>query len=124
MFSIIGGILLIGVVARIIEVLLKVRKENKEKERKRTMLLEEKKFRENARNIYQLIVKDYTLINKVCLICSNIDKSIIIDDDVNEIDVVEDINNGRFDNLHDYITPKSCCHLYHVVIMKIGIKEN
>ena len=33
MFSIIGGILLIGVVARIIEVLLKVRKENKEKER-------------------------------------------------------------------------------------------
>ena len=113
MFSIIGGILLIGVVARIIEVLLKVRKENKEKERKRTKLLEEKKFRENARNIYQLIVKDYTLINKVCLICSNIDKSIIIDDDVNEIDVVEDINNGRFDNLHDYITPKSCCHLYH-----------
>ena len=42
MFSIIGGILLIGVVARIIEVLLKKRKENEEKERKRTKLLEKK----------------------------------------------------------------------------------
>ena len=113
MFSILGGILLIGIVARSIEVLLKKRKENEEKERKRKRLLKESKFRENAGNIYQLIVKDYTLINKVSSICNNIDKSIIIDDDVNEIDVVEDVNNGQFDNLHDYITPKSCCHLYH-----------
>ena len=113
MFSILGGILLIGIIARVVCIVLKKRKKIKLEEIKQMKLLQEEEFEEKARNIYQLIINDYTLIQKVCLICNEIDNTIITLDDNKEIDIIEDINNNRFSNILSYITPEKCCHLYH-----------
>ena len=113
MFSILGGILLIGIIARVVGIVLKKRKKIKLEEIKQMKLLQEEEFEEKARNIYQLIINDYTQIQKVCLICNEIDNTIITLDDNKEIDIIEDINNNRFSNILIYITPEKCCHLYH-----------
>lgn len=68
MFSILGGILLIGIIARVVCIVLKKRKKIKLEEIKQMKLLQEEEFEEKARNIYQLIINDYTLIQKVSII--------------------------------------------------------
>ena len=74
--------------------------------------LEERNLRERAENLYSLIEKDFTLIEKVCLVCAqtdindNNDNNNFDNNYNNENEIINDINNGNYFNLYDYITPK------------------
>ena len=101
----------------------------KEKEYKSQMemrLLEKEKLDDKSKELYNLIKRDYKLIEKNCLICSNIDLNPIIPNDDNNIIntnynnnnysikiMIRDINYNTFVNFYDYITPKKCNHFYH-----------
>ena len=94
---------------------------------------EKRKYRNECQlieNFYDLIRQDCEEINKVCLICFRNEKKMPIlneNDDDNKINfpkydynfnvyknyIIDDINNGIFISLLDYITPKKCEHLYH-----------
>ena len=94
---------------------------------------EKRKYRNECQlieNFYDLIRQDCEEINKVCLICFRNEKKMPIlneNDDDNKINfskydynfnvhknyIIDDINNGIFTSLLDYITPKKCEHLYH-----------
>ena len=81
--------------------------------------LEDRKLRERAENLYSLIEKDFTLIEKVCLVCAqtdindNNDNNNFDNNYNNENEIINDINNGNYFNLYDYITPKKCSHFFH-----------
>ena len=73
-----------------------------------------------SKELNNLIKRDYKLIEKNCLICSNIDLNPIIPNDDNNIisinynnnnysinNIIKDINNNTFINLYDYITQKN-----------------
>ena len=88
-------------------------------------------------NLYNLISKDFSLIEKICFIClkndhikfTNLTKtenelmttlnSYIIDDNdnndnnENNFDIADDINKGRFKDFVSYVTPKKCTHFFH-----------
>ena len=55
------------------------------------------------------------MIEKICLLCANNDVNPLSKyyHSVDKIDVFEDINNGKYENLFDYITQKSFKHFYH-----------
>ena len=92
-------------------------------------ILETNKLLDRVSNLYDLIKNDYSLIEKVCLLCEENDKSPLfnvnedyyenanINNDNNknnlEIDFIDDINNGNFTIFMKYITPKICNHFYH-----------
>ena len=104
--------------------------ENYKKERAKKKEIEEEK---KAYDLYDLITKDYTLIEKVCFICCLNDKIPILNlnlknneliynynydsdnnnDNNNQFDIIDDINRGRYDNFIKYITPEKCPHFYH-----------
>ena len=105
-------------------------KYQKDREKKSEMrILETNKLLDRASNLYDLIKNDYSLIEKVCLLCAENDKSPLfnvnedyyentnINNDNNknnlEIDFIDDINNGNFTSFMKYITPKICNHFYH-----------
>lgn len=113
--SILFGILAVGIILFIIEKIIVGKKREKEERLKEMKLLAQEKFKEKTKNFYSLIQKDYTLIEKVCLLCTNMDKS---NNNVNynnneEIDAIDDFNKGNYLNLYDFISPKECCHLFH-----------
>ena len=90
-------------------------KEKKEQKDEEIKLVEKKILLSEVSDLYSQIEKDYTLINKVCLFCRKNDVLYLEDNYYNnkENEFIDDINNGTFENLFDYITPKKCSHLYH-----------
>lgn len=55
------------------------------------------------------------MIEKICLLFANNDVNPLLKfyHSVDEIDVIEDINNGKYENFFDYITQKRYKHFYH-----------
>ena len=105
-------------------------------------LKKKEKRKEEINNLYHLISKDFSLIEKICFVClkndqinfSNLNKkenelittlnSNIIDDNDNDnnnevnnnknnFEIADDINKGRFQDLLSYVTPKKCTHFFH-----------
>ena len=82
-------------------------------------LLEEKNALDKGSDFYSRIEKDYSFINKVCVLSNNSDNTIPIDYedsynyDYNKIDIIDDLNNGKFENFYDYVIPKKCNHSFH-----------
>ena len=82
-------------------------------------MLEIHEINQKAQNIYSLIEKDFTKITRVCLFCA--DDNYLNEEqnyniiDSNQIDIIDDINNGNFYDLYSYITPNKCCHSFHNV---------
>ena len=122
-FSVFGFFGLIAFLCRglpcLIECYRLKKKENREKE---------------ISNLYNLISKDFSLIEKICFIClkndhikfanstktenelmTTLNSDIIDDNDNNEnnFDIADDINKGRFKDFVSYVTPKKCTHFFH-----------
>ena len=123
-FSILGGILVIGILMFIIEKIIVGKKREKEERQKEEKLLTKKKFEEKMGNFYSLIQKDYTLIEKVCLLCTTMDEP---NNDVNyneEIDAIDDFNKGNYLNLYDFVFQKNVLIYFMIIVLikKIIIK--
>ena len=81
-------------------------------------LLEEKNALDKGTDLYSRIKDDYSYINKICVLCRDLDNIVQNNNDSyyyenKNIDIIEDINNGTFENLYDYIYPKKCYHSFH-----------
>ena len=85
---------------------------------KKVQLLEEKNALDKGTDLYSRIKDDYSYINKICVLCQDLDNIVQNNNDSyyyenKNIDIIEDINNGTFENLYDYIYPKKCYHSFH-----------
>lgn len=83
----------------------------------RRSLLKEKNAEKKSSDFYSKIEVDINYINKICVLCCDLDNIIQNYDSKyyysDKIDVIEDINNGTFENFYDYIFPKKCNHSFH-----------
>jgi len=85
------------------------KKENEER------LLERQKDLENISNFYNIIKVNYNYINHVCLKCAKkdyVNKEFYYDAN-DKIDIIDEINKGKFDNFMQYIKPEKCSHYSH-----------
>ena len=101
----------------------KIEKELREVERKKKLLkekekeeklLEKEKYLAKISDLYNSIKNNYSNLNQVCLICLKGYFSIkCFPDENDKIDIIDEINKGKFDNFKQYITPEKCEHFYH-----------
>ena len=93
------------------------KKEEYEDMKWRRSLLKEKNAEKKSSDFYSKIEVDINYINKICVLCCDLDNIIQNYDSKyyysDKIDVIEDINNGTFENFYDYIFPKKCNHSFH-----------
>ena len=119
--AIMGSIIVITDIIIIIKIIMKKCKSYKEEKEVEELMLRNKEKKEKIENFYELIKKNCTKIEKVCLVCLN-------EDEDNEIhfyknisnngDIINDINFGKFKNFLNYIEPKKCPHFYHEKCLK------
>ena len=84
-------------------------------------LLNEKNALDKGADFYSRIQDDYSYINKVCILCNDLDNTIQSNSyyySHEQIDIIEDINNGTFENLYDYINPKNVIILIMMIVVK------
>ena len=72
---------------------------------------------EKASSLYESILNDYTLLDQTCLLCAKNEQTQILNEDFScndlKIDIIDDINGEKYNNLIQYITPTKCTHFYH-----------
>ena len=121
--GIVVPIVLLPIIYILIKYYCKVYKDKKKEEynkiKKDMKLLEEKNALDKGSEFYSRIKDDYSYINKICVLCNDLDDTVPIDYedsyyyDHKEINIINDINNGEFENFYDYVTPKKCYHSFH-----------
>lgn len=93
------------------------KKEEYEDNKWRRRLLKEETAKNKSSDLYSKIQDDINYINKICVLCCDLDNVIQNNDsryyNSDKIDVIDDINNGNFENFYDYIFPKKCNHSFH-----------
>ena len=98
-------------------ILKKKEKKKKDKKKKRKKLLKECELMEKASSLYESILNDYTLLDQTCLLCATSEQTQILNEDFSynnlKIDIIDDINGEKYNNLIQYITPTICSHFYH-----------
>ena len=127
LYVIVGIILAIIIAFAIYKIMPLIKRKYKEKKRDKQRLLIAKNQKELVNNFYELIMRDYTQLEKFCLICFKKGESTILNSNnelfsginnsnINELSnyyIIQDINYGICRNFKDYITPYSCSHIYH-----------
>ena len=93
------------------------RKEKERQKKKRKKLLKECDLMEKSSSLYESILNDYTLLDQTCLLCAKNEQTQILNEDFScndlKIDIIDDINGEKYNNLIQYITPTKCSHFYH-----------
>ena len=98
--------------------------------------IKSKQITEVLRKLYNLIEKDYTLINRICLIClkdkeyndPTIDAK-AVENQESQIDfyvekLINDIDEYRFNSLNNYLQSKECPHFFHDECKKCVLRSN
>ena len=98
-------------------ILKKKEKKKKDKNKKRKKLLKARELTEKTSSLYESILNDYTLLDQTCLLCAKNEQTQILNEDFScndlKIDIIDDINGEKYNNLIQYITPTICSHFYH-----------
>ena len=113
---------------------IKIKKSEKELSEERDF--KSKQITEILRKIYNLIEKDYTLINRICLIClkdkdyndPTIDEK-AVENQESQIDfyvekLINDIDECRFNSLKNYLQSEECPHFFHDECKKCVLRCN
>ena len=121
LYAVLGSITFCGLIVLPICALcnyFKEKREEKERQKqKRKKLLKARELTEKTSSLYESILNDYTLLDQTCLLCATSEQTQILNEDFSynnlKIDIIDDINGEKYNNLIQYITPTICSHFYH-----------
>ena len=128
LYAVLGSITFCGLIVLSICALcnyFKEKREEKERQKqKRKKLLKARELTEKTSSLYESILNDYTLLDQTCLLCATSEQTQILNEDFSynnlKIDIIDDINGEKYNNLIQYITP-TIAHIFIIIIVLINI---